>query len=160
MGFRRGYAGTPAPGNTISSAASTCPSASFQLSMSSTPAGAGISFQWQSSTDGLTWSNASGATNSVYITSQVTAHYYRCAVNCSNSGQSGTSNPVFVKSDFTGCYCTSAANNTVDEEIYSVNINGSSIHAPTGALIYQFREVLAGRATRVNELEQPVFAWR
>jgi 8-oxo-dGTP pyrophosphatase MutT (NUDIX family) len=40
------------------------------------------------------------------------------------------------------------------------HINGSSIHAPTGALIYQFREVLAGRATRVNELEQPVFAWR
>ena len=34
-----------------------------------------------------------------------------------------------------------------------------TIHAPTAALIYQFREVLAGRATRVNELEQPVFAW-
>jgi len=34
------------------------------------------------------------------------------------------------------------------------------IHAPTAALIYQFREVLAGRGTRVNELEQPVFAWK
>jgi 8-oxo-dGTP pyrophosphatase MutT (NUDIX family) len=34
------------------------------------------------------------------------------------------------------------------------------IHAPTAALIYQFREVLAGRATRVTELEQPVFAWK
>ena len=34
------------------------------------------------------------------------------------------------------------------------------IHAPTAALIYQFREVLAGRDTRVNELEQPVFAWK
>jgi 8-oxo-dGTP pyrophosphatase MutT (NUDIX family) len=34
------------------------------------------------------------------------------------------------------------------------------IHAPTAALIYQFREVLAGRATRVDELEQPVFAWK
>ena len=32
--------------------------------------------------------------------------------------------------------------------------------APTAALIYQFREVLAGRHTRVAELEQPVFAWR
>ncbi|GLR89221.1 hypothetical protein GCM10007857_59340 [Bradyrhizobium iriomotense] len=37
---------------------------------------------------------------------------------------------------------------------------GSLIHAPTAALIYQFREVLAGRATRVAELEQPVFAWK
>ncbi|WP_162496470.1 NUDIX hydrolase [Bradyrhizobium canariense] len=36
----------------------------------------------------------------------------------------------------------------------------SLIHAPTAALIYQFREVLAGRATRVEELEQPVFAWK
>src|SRR6266480_4376301 len=37
---------------------------------------------------------------------------------------------------------------------------GQHIHAPTAALIYQFREVLAGRNTRVAELEQPVFAWK
>ena len=38
--------------------------------------------------------------------------------------------------------------------------DGGFIHAPTAALIYQFREVLAGRDTRVTELEQPVFAWK
>ena len=38
--------------------------------------------------------------------------------------------------------------------------DGDFIHAPTAALIYQFREVIAGRDTRVAELEQPVFAWR
>ena len=37
---------------------------------------------------------------------------------------------------------------------------GRYIHAPTAALIYQFREVLEGRDTRVTELEQPVFAWK
>ena len=37
---------------------------------------------------------------------------------------------------------------------------GQHIHAPTAALIYQFSEVLAGRDTRVAELEQPVFAWK
>jgi 8-oxo-dGTP pyrophosphatase MutT (NUDIX family) len=37
---------------------------------------------------------------------------------------------------------------------------GQHIHAPTAALIYQFSEVLAGRNTRVAELEQPVFAWK
>jgi 8-oxo-dGTP pyrophosphatase MutT (NUDIX family) len=37
---------------------------------------------------------------------------------------------------------------------------GQHIHAPTAALIYQFREVLAGRNTRVADLEQPVFAWK
>jgi 8-oxo-dGTP pyrophosphatase MutT (NUDIX family) len=34
------------------------------------------------------------------------------------------------------------------------------IHAPTAAVIYQFRELVAGRVTRVADLEQPVFAWR
>jgi 8-oxo-dGTP pyrophosphatase MutT (NUDIX family) len=34
------------------------------------------------------------------------------------------------------------------------------IHAPTAAMMYQFREVLAGRDTRVADLEQPVFAWK
>ena len=37
---------------------------------------------------------------------------------------------------------------------------GALIHAPTAAVIYQFAEVLAGRTTRVADLEQPVFAWR
>jgi 8-oxo-dGTP pyrophosphatase MutT (NUDIX family) len=37
---------------------------------------------------------------------------------------------------------------------------GRLIHAPTAAMIYQFREVLAGRETRVADLEQPVFAWK
>jgi 8-oxo-dGTP pyrophosphatase MutT (NUDIX family) len=37
---------------------------------------------------------------------------------------------------------------------------GQFIHAPTAAMMYQFREVLAGRHTRVAELEQPVFAWK
>src|SRR5882757_6286138 len=40
------------------------------------------------------------------------------------------------------------------------HVAGQFIHAPTAALIYQFREVLAGRTTRVVELEQPVFAWK
>jgi 8-oxo-dGTP pyrophosphatase MutT (NUDIX family) len=38
---------------------------------------------------------------------------------------------------------------------------GRYVHAPTGAVLHQFREVvLRGRATRVAHLEQPVFAWR
>jgi 8-oxo-dGTP pyrophosphatase MutT (NUDIX family) len=38
---------------------------------------------------------------------------------------------------------------------------GTLIHAPTAAVVYQFRELaLHGRVVRVDELEQPVFAWR
>jgi 8-oxo-dGTP pyrophosphatase MutT (NUDIX family) len=38
---------------------------------------------------------------------------------------------------------------------------GGHVHAPTAALLYQFREVaLHARPTRVAHYEQPVFAWR
>ncbi len=38
---------------------------------------------------------------------------------------------------------------------------GDELHAPTGAILYQFREVaLAGRHTRVGHFAQPRFSWR
>ena len=47
-----------------------------------------------------------------------------------------------------------------DRPVIRYRYRGDYIHAPTTALIYQFRELLAGRITRVAGLEQPVFAWR
>lgn len=47
-----------------------------------------------------------------------------------------------------------------DRRVIRYSHFGHLIHAPTAALIYQFSEVLAGRTTRVDELEQPVFAWK
>jgi 8-oxo-dGTP pyrophosphatase MutT (NUDIX family) len=45
-------------------------------------------------------------------------------------------------------------------QVIRFHYEGRLIHAPTAAMIYQFRELLAGRQTRVAELEQPVFAWK
>src|SRR5690242_4521620 len=47
-----------------------------------------------------------------------------------------------------------------ERRVVRLRVNGRFIHAPTAAMIYQFREVIAGRQTRVADLEQPVFAWR
>jgi 8-oxo-dGTP pyrophosphatase MutT (NUDIX family) len=44
--------------------------------------------------------------------------------------------------------------------VVRVRIVDSLVHAPTAAFLYQFRELLLGRTTRVADLEQPVFAWR
>lgn len=41
-----------------------------------------------------------------------------------------------------------------------LRLHGDHIYAPTAAMIYQFRELLAGRVTRVADFEQPVFAWQ
>jgi 8-oxo-dGTP pyrophosphatase MutT (NUDIX family) len=46
-----------------------------------------------------------------------------------------------------------------DRPLIRLNIGEHDIHAPTAALVYQLRELLAGRITRVSDLEQPVFAW-
>jgi 8-oxo-dGTP pyrophosphatase MutT (NUDIX family) len=48
-----------------------------------------------------------------------------------------------------------------DRPVVQMPLIGHRIHAPTAAVLLQFREVaLHGRTTRVDALEQPVFAWR
>lgn len=48
-----------------------------------------------------------------------------------------------------------------DRPVISMPLVGTHVHAPTAAILFQLREVaLLGRATRVQHLEQPVFAWK
>jgi 8-oxo-dGTP pyrophosphatase MutT (NUDIX family) len=47
-----------------------------------------------------------------------------------------------------------------ERRVVHVEIDGSPVYAPTAAFLYQLRELLMGRTTRVADLEQPVFAWR
>jgi len=48
-----------------------------------------------------------------------------------------------------------------DRPVIRLPMLGAWIHAPTAAVVYQFRELaLHGRSTRVDEFEQPGFAWR
>ncbi len=48
-----------------------------------------------------------------------------------------------------------------DRPVIRLLIEENFVHAPTAAVMYQFREVcLHDRHTRVDHLEQPVFAWK
>jgi 8-oxo-dGTP pyrophosphatase MutT (NUDIX family) len=49
-----------------------------------------------------------------------------------------------------------------DRPVIQIPLGNDLIHAPTGAILYQFREVaLRGRVgERIDRLEEPVFAWR
>ncbi len=48
-----------------------------------------------------------------------------------------------------------------DRPVIRLPMRGGWLHAPTAAVLHQFREVvLHRRRTRVAHLEQPVFAWR
>ncbi|MDQ3047145.1 MAG: T9SS type A sorting domain-containing protein [Bacteroidota bacterium] len=129
--------GTPSPGNTTSTLGAVCSTTSFTLGMSTPPSGlTGISYQWQSSPDGVTWANISGATSSTYTTTQGVSTYYRVIVTCATSGLSGTSTPLQVTMNpFMSCYCSSMPTTTADEEITNVTVstlNNSSTCATVG----------------------------
>lgn len=48
-----------------------------------------------------------------------------------------------------------------DRPVVQIPVGGDLIHAPTGAVLLQFRRVaIEGVTERVHDYEQPVFAWR
>ena len=96
--------GTPAPGNTESTLNSVCPSDNFTLSLQNQTPGSGLTYQWQSSPDNITWTNLSSANSSSYLATQTAGTWYKCYVGC--SGNDGISTPVFIPmKSVTSCYC-------------------------------------------------------
>ena len=89
--------GTPVGGTAIANPTNgTCTPLSVALSLSGASEGSGITYQWQSSTDSLAWTNITSATTATFTNSQTaTTLYYRCVITCSNSG--GTANSLGVK---------------------------------------------------------------
>lgn len=89
--------GTPVPGNTTASATTVCDGDPFDLGITANfSLSSGISYQWESSADDITFSPISGATNSTLTTSASTSTYYHCVVTCSNTGFSGTSISILI----------------------------------------------------------------
>jgi subtilisin-like proprotein convertase family protein len=123
--------GTPTPGNTLSSVTSVCSGINFNLSLQNSAPAIGLTYQWQSSPDGSTWTNITGATSSSLIRSQTAATYYRCQVTC--SGNTGTSTAVLVgMNPQSACYCAAAGTTTTFENVGNVSfgtINNTSTSA-------------------------------
>ena len=145
-------AGTPAPGNTTGPA-NICASVNFSLGLQTPTVGSGVTYQWESSPDGSTWSAIPGATNATYTASQSATTWYQCLVSCTNSGSSAYSTPLQVgMSNFLSCYCIPAmtygcqydyiSNVTVagiNRSSTCDNLSGangySNFSSPTGALV-------------------------
>lgn len=86
--------GTPAPGNTISTNTNVCPGQDFTLTLQNNPVLSGLTYQWQSSSDGTTWTDIPGANTESFVANQGSNTYYRCLVTC--SGNTAPSAPVLV----------------------------------------------------------------
>ncbi len=118
--------GAPAAANALSSVTSTCASQVFSLSLSTAYSFTGITYQWQSSPDGVTYTNISGATAATTTATQTSATFYRAIVTCANSGQSITATPVSVAQNtrfFCYCAATYASGPASNDEITRVRLN-------------------------------------
>ena len=119
--------GTPTAGNTLSSLSSVCPLATFMLSLQNPPLTGGVTYEWQSSPDNVTYTSIPGATNSTYSTTQSADTYYQCIVTCTAGPSTVISTPIQVTMNSAySCYCTSIPTQTADEEIFSVTVNGAT----------------------------------
>ncbi len=115
----------PTAGDAEASVTQICPMTNFFVTIPSAAGVTGQTYQWQSSTDDISYTDIPGAEGMNLTLSQSEATYYRAIVTC--SGMSDTTTPVFVDiSPFMECYCESYAENTIDEEIFKVTVNGAS----------------------------------
>lgn len=97
--------GTPTAGSAYSATGTLCGSGSATVTLTGYTVASSISFQWQSSTDGSTWSNISGATSLSYSTTLSAPTYFRCSVTCSISSSTAYSSSIFI--DYSSvCYCS------------------------------------------------------
>ncbi len=90
---------TPAVGTVTASPAAVCGSGTVNLSLNGVGFGTGQTYQWQSSTDNVNWTNLSGQTGQTASATIGSATWFRCVVTCatavaSQSTQVTISNPL------------------------------------------------------------------
>lgn len=103
--------GTPEAGNAVSAVAAACPADSILLSVEGcTINQAGLSYQWQSSTDSINWEDITGQTRLSALVYQDSTRFYRRQMTCSGLSSFSTPVKVTIKTGLQ-CYCTPANSN-------------------------------------------------
>ncbi|PQJ08714.1 hypothetical protein CJD36_022850, partial [Flavipsychrobacter stenotrophus] len=87
---------SPTAGAATSSSTSVCSGSNVTLSLTGASLGAAISYQWQSSPNGSTYSDISGATTSTYTANMSVLTYFKCNVGCIPTGSTALSSPVSI----------------------------------------------------------------
>ncbi len=89
---------TPIAGTAVSNDSISCNGATVQLSLSgSTTVGNTNTYQWEKSTNGINYTDISGAnTSTVNVFGTSTNTYFRCRITCTTGQTSNTSSPCLV----------------------------------------------------------------
>ena len=156
--------GTPSGGTTIASANPICTVTNLVLTDTGATSGVGgLSYQWQSSTNGTAWTNITGAT---VLTDTVkglaTATYFRLGTTCSASGLTGYSNSVQVTINPTAmCVCSPATGTTLHSAaaapaIDTVSIAGTTLNYTFSTTVPTGGYILSVDTTKMPSLQQQV----
>ncbi len=133
--------------------ANACLNVPFMLNLVNASAGVGISYQWQSSSDGISFSNIPGEVFATANVMQSTTTWYQCVVTCSNGTSSNSSSVQIAMNSTLNCYCTSQANMSQDTEILSVslaslnNVSGCGITGGAGSVAGMYSDFTNLQAT-------------
>jgi len=109
-------------GSAVSTPAQACADQDITLSLTGATSGEGMTYQWQSSADGVTFTDIAGAVSPTYTTTQATATYYHAILTCSAGTAVTSANVNVPMSSFINCYCSSVAQGDYDEDIFNVSI--------------------------------------
>ena len=137
--------GTPTPGNTIASANAICLGASVTLSLQNTASGSGITYQWKSSMDGVSYTDIAGATSSSLTVTPLMETYYVADVTCTTGPSTGTSTPIHI------VFSNTVATTTVGSRcgLGSVNLAAT---AGAGSTISWYANASGGQALASGEM--------
>lgn len=127
--------GAPSPGNTIASAAAICDGHELVLSVENVISEPGISYQWQSSTNGVDFTDIPDATTVAINVTQLVEMTYRCIVTCA-FGTATMTTPVTVAMSTANCYCipTYTFGKTDGDLISNIVITGTTLSNNTGTV--------------------------
>lgn len=127
--YTNSCAGTPNPGNTISSSSTVCLGSAVLLSLQNQTGSSGTTYQWYKNSTLM-----AGATNAVYTVSVLTTDTYYCAVKCSSSNITTNSTPITISgAPFYTCYCTNGLGGDCNTEyITRLAISGTTLDHFTG----------------------------
>lgn len=126
---------TPEPGVIASGVTAACPDQLFTLSLQNPILESGITYQWQSSANGIDYTDINGGTFTNLTISQTRATYYKVLISCgTNTSESA---PVEIGlNGFSDCYCLPVyrVGMTSGDLIANVSITGTTLANETGTL--------------------------
>ncbi|MES2703702.1 MAG: Ig-like domain-containing protein [Bacteroidota bacterium] len=140
----RACSGTPTAGTIVASQTSNCAPFIANLFLSGATSDVDVTYQWQSSPDGATYTPIGGATNTTYAAPVSSTTYYNVIVTCLTSGLTattpGTEITIYTLATNTGApsvcagFSTPYSNTTPGGTWSSSNPTVASINTSTGVV--------------------------